>query len=135
MRIGDAGLEIGDLWEIGGSRAEATNSAFIDLSGSTTSIGQQLNQDKGGASSVSSVQISLVDPDGEMTRFVSPGYDLTEILGRKAWVYIGLADGDLQFPRDYPVLFSGIIDDIAMDSKVTITVSHPEQKKDRKSVV
>lgn len=129
VRIGDPGLEIGDLWEIGGSRAEATNSAFIDLSGSTTSIGQQLNQDKGGASSVSSVQISLVDPDSEITRLVSPGFDVTELLGRKAWVYIGLADGDLQFPRDYPVLFSGIIDDIATDAKVTITVSHPEQKK------
>lgn len=129
VRIGDPGLDIGDLWEIGGSRAEDTNSAYIDLSGSTTSIGQQLNQDKGGASSVSSIQISLIDPDSEITRLVSPGFDLTEILGRKAWVYIGLADGDLQYPRDYPILFSGIIDDIAMDSKVTITVSHPEQKK------
>lgn len=129
IQIGDPGLEIGDDWEIGGAREETSNSAYIDLSGSTTSIGQQLNQDKGGASSVSSIQISLLDPDSEITRLVSPGYDLSEILGRKAWVYIGLADGGLQYPRDYPILFSGIIDDIAMDSKITITVSHPEQKK------
>lgn len=131
VRIGDPGLEIGDVWEIGGTRAEDTNDSYVDLSGSTTSIGQQLNPDKGGASSVSSIQISLVDPDSEITALVSPGVELTEILGRKAWVYIGLADTELSFPRDYPLLFSGIIDDVTMDSKVTISVSHPEQKKRR----
>ena len=64
-----------------------------------------------------------------MTRLVSPGFDLAEILGRKAWVYIGLADSELEFPDDYPILFSGVIDDVTMDSKITITVSHPDQKK------
>lgn len=129
IRIGDPGLKIGDDWVIGGLRGDYDDFELISLDGSTTSIGQQLNPDKGGASSVSNVQISLIDPSSIVSALISPGFELEEILGRKAWVYLGFDDVNIEFPNDYPILFSGIIDDVTSDSKITITVSHPEQKK------
>lgn len=130
-RIGDEGLFIGDDWVIGGTIKLQNVDSYITLDGSTTTVGQQLNQDKGGASSVSSIQISLLDQNEDVTRLISPSFELEEIMGKRAWVYLGLKDESLNlvFPSDYPVLFAGVIDDITAGSTITINVSHPEQKK------
>jgi len=131
IRVGDEGLFIGDDWVIGGKGTRSDILSYITLDGSTTSIGQQLNQDKGGASSVSSIQISLIDNKNEITQLVSPWFTLQEIMGRRAWVYIGFDDVNSQtlFPEDYPTLFSGIRDELTSVSTITLSVSHPEQKK------
>lgn len=96
--------------------------------GTATSIQQQLDPSKGAGSSVSSLQIALVDIDKIATKLVSPGVVVDDVLGRRARVYTGLQD--TAFPEDYVTIFRGVIDDIQSGaSAVTLTLSSPDQKK------
>lgn len=128
-RVGDVGLYVDGSWVIGdGSLAtDNSNSGYISIDGTTQSISQQLQQDKGGATSVTSIQISLIDKDEAITRLISPGFELTELLGKKCWVWLGFQD--TAFPDDYILLFSGIVDEITASGNITLNISHPEQKK------
>lgn len=127
VRIGDPGLVIGNDWTIGGFNEVDDQIDLISLDGTTTTIAQQLLQDKGGASSVSSIQISLIDKDGYMTNLITPGNVVSDILGRRANVYLGYQD--TAFPQDFVQIFSGIIDDIQAGATVILNIAHPEAKK------
>ena len=126
-RVGDDGLYVDGTWLIGGSTLKPNNLAYISVDGTTSTISQQLQQDKGGTSSVTSFQISLVDFHGEVTELISPGKVLDDVLGREAYVYLGYKD--TIFPYDYVLLFNGIIDEVESGSKIKLNVSNPEQKK------
>lgn len=129
IRIGDDDLYIGDDWVIGGLRSEADQLTCISLDGSTTSIKQQLDIDKGRGSSISSMELALVDFGGQITRLISPSVIVDDILGRKAKVSLGFAD-NTAFPEDYIVVFRGIVDDVKAEAGVIkINISHPDQKK------
>ena len=130
IQIGDTGLVIGDAWVIGGLNDVLDQSDLISLDGgTTTSIRQTLNQDKGIGSSISSMQICLVDINQEATQLVSPGIVVEDLLGRKAKVYYGVT-GDTAFPEDFLIIFRGLIDDIqSRQGNVLLNISHPDQKK------
>jgi hypothetical protein len=130
IRIGDADLVIGNDWVIGGFNEVEDQSPLITLSGgTTTSIKQQLNADKGASSYITSMQISLIDKNLEATELISPGVVVEDILGRKARVYLGF-EGGTGFPEDYIVIFRGIIDDVsAGQGVVSLNIAHPDQKK------
>ena len=130
IKIGDEGLVIGDSWRVGGLNEVEDQSDLISWKdGTTTSIRQTLNQDKGLGSSISSMQICLIDKDQEATRLVSPGVIVEDILGRKAKVYYGVK-GDTAFPEDYLVIFRGLIDDVkTRQGTVLLNIAHPDQKK------
>jgi len=126
-RIGEPGLYIGDDWIIGGNSERTDADDYISIDGTTSSISQQLLQDKGGTGSITSFQTSLLDVNEEITRLISPGVELPDILGREAFVYLGYR-GTI-FPQDYVLLFSGIIDDVESGSKIKLNVANPETKK------
>lgn len=129
ISVGDTGLYIGDSWLIGGDTENYQDAySFISTDGTTSSINQQLLQDKGGTSSVSSIQISLIDKSEIVTDLVSPSFVLDDILGRRAWVHLGFAG--TRYPDDHVILFSGIIDDVsASGASIKLNVAHPEQLK------
>ncbi len=127
IKIGDPGLEIGDEWKIGGLNAYENQLDVVDLNGSSNSISQQLLQDKGGTSSVPSIQVSLIDKNGLITELITPGEVVEDILGRKANVYLGYQD--TAWPQDFVRIFSGIIDEVSGGSTIVLNVAHPEQKK------
>ena len=131
IRIGDPGLEIGDDWVIGGSVAVEGQKSYISMGGggsTTTTISQQLQPDKGAVSSISAVTVSLVDKNSEVTRLISPGLEVTEILGVKCNLYVGFASGS--YPQDYSLLFSGFLADIESGAGfVNLTINHPDEKK------
>lgn len=128
IRIGDDGLFIGTDWLIGGSTQRSDIDAYITLDGTSTSISQQLQQDKGGATSVTSMQISLVDFHDEITQLISPSYVFPDILGRECFVYLGFQGTD--FPKDYITLFIGIIDEVTSGgATITLNIANAEQKK------
>jgi hypothetical protein len=128
--IGDE-LIIGDDWVIGGLNPVEDQSDIISLSGTTTSIKQQLQPDKGIGSSISALTVALVDINQEATQLVSPGVVVEDILGRKAKVYLGFTD--VAFPDDFVPIFRGIISDVrAQAGMVTLDISHPDQKKRQK---
>lgn len=130
VRIGDPEVIIGGGWKIGGGVAIADQSDLISLDGTTTSIRQQLQPDKGSGSSISSMTVALVDRSFEATELVSPGVVVDDMLGRKARVYLSADAGGTRFPDDYITIFRGIVDDIQGGAgRVALTLSHPDQKK------
>ena len=134
VKYGDEGIEYGmpDLVYGGKIPIEDQKELISFSSGSTTtSINQQLEIDKGRGSSISSVQLSLVDIKGYASKLVSPGAELTEILGKKCVLWFGF--NGTSYPEDFIILFRGFVDDVNSNSGlVTINVSHPDQKKRQK---
>lgn len=129
IKIGDDGLLIGNSWVIGGLKEQEDQLAAISFEGTTSSISQTLDIDKGRGASVSTFQIVLVDFDEEISRIISPGVVVPDILGRKCKIYFGIAD-NTSWPEDYVTIFRGIIDEaVAGPGTVTFNLSHPDQKK------
>jgi len=125
-RTGDYGLTGDDTLGAVGIKKDVLKA--ISMDGSTTSVNSQIEQDKGGASSITSIQIALVDLNQEITRLVSPGIEIDDILGSRAWVYLSYVG--TTFPDDYSILFNGIVDDVTITGgKILITVSNSAIKK------
>ena len=116
----------GSAWDSG--IVKPGSMSVIDLkNGTTKNITQQILPDKGGSSSISTVNIQMVDLDNAVARTFS--FDnITEILGKKADFYIGYKEGT--FPEDSIPVFRGIIVDFyTTDGVVMVTVSSPENLK------
>lgn len=129
IRVGDPGLIIDGSWVIGGFRALDDQLNAVSLDGSTTSINQQLDIDKGRGSSISSMEIALIDFNEAITELISSGNIVTNILGRKAKVQLGFAE-NTSYPEDYFTIFRGMIDDVkAEQGIVKLNIAHPDQKK------
>lgn len=128
-RVGDIGLYVDGSWVIGDDSLipNQSNKQWISIDGTTQTISQQLQQDKGGATSITSIQVALIDKDEAITRLISPSFELTDLLGRKCWVWLGF--NNTSFPQDYVMLLSGIIDEITAGGNITLNIAHPEQKK------
>lgn len=128
IRIGDPGLLIDGSWVIGGFTEIDNQTTAITFEGGSTSINQKLDIDKGSGSSVSQMAVSLVDIDEEITRLITPGEVVDDLLARKATVWVGF--GDTAFPDDYIRVFRGIIDGISSSAgRITLQLSHPDKKK------
>lgn len=122
--VGQPGLEIGNFY-IGGTFGDVDSRAYISLQGTSDTISQQLEPDKANASSTQSIKIRLVDFNGEVTRLISPGFELDDILYRDASVYLGFKGA--AFPSDCIQLFSGKIQNVlAQSGNVELTVAHPD---------
>lgn len=126
--FGEPGLVFGGGAVFGGVTTIEDQQTLINLNGSSTSIQQQLNPDKGAGSSVSSMTISFVDLNGYMTNLISPGLVLDDLLGRKATVWLGF--DDTSYKEDYIIIHRGIISQIdSTAGLVNFDISHPDQKK------
>lgn len=132
-RIGDENLYINDVgdeledWLIGGLISVPNQADLITFDGTTSTISQQVSLDRGGFTSISSMQIALIDKNGEITDLITPNKILPEILGRKAVVYLGYQD--TAWPQDFVQIFNGIIDSVSAGPSIVFSVSHPEAKK------
>ncbi len=128
IRVGDPGLLVGDSWKIGGHRSAENQASYIQIEGTTTQINQVLNQDKGIGSSVSGVQVCLIDKNSEISKLITPGEIVTDILGRRAKLLLGFTG--TVYPNDFIVLFRGVIDTIdAGSGNITLNIAHPDTKK------
>lgn len=98
---------------------------LISITGTTNTISQQLEPDKGAASSTQTLTLSLIDRNEEITRLASPGVVVDDVLYTDADLYFGLYD--TSFPEDYIRIFNGKI--MGIDPKVgtiDFTVTHPD---------
>ena len=132
-KIGDPGLIIGDpltddgAFYVGGLTKLSNQENAISMNGTTTSIKQILQIDLGQGSSISSMSIALIDT-GSITKLITPGQVISDILQARCKVYLGFAN--TAFPDDYIVIFRGVVTDVSSDaSKVTLTLNHPDDKK------
>ncbi len=128
IRWGDPELYFGDDWVYGGVRDLEDQKTYVSLDGSSKRISQQLYPDKGSTSSVSSVTVRLIDKNGEVSKIITPGLELVDILGTRADLWIGFRG--TAYPDDYTKIFSGLISDIVSGAGwVELTVNHPDEKK------
>lgn len=127
IRIGDQDLVIGDDWVIGGLNQFLNNLDIINLAASSKTISQQIVPDKGGSASIPTFSMSLIDVNEAMTRLISPSFELPDILGARADLYVGYKD--TAYPQDFIRIISGIIDRTESGAGITLNIAHPEQKK------
>ena len=128
IRIGDENLFIDGTWFIGGLRPLENQEDLVSLGATSTRIRQQLNQDRGGSGSISTFEIGLIDEGRQVSRLISPGKEIEEILFRKCKVWIGF--GNTAFPDDYIEVFQGVIDEVQSGAGlVKLAIVHPDQKK------
>ena len=128
-KFGEEGILFGDEGLTFGGLARILNQKdLIQLSGTSNEITQQLEPDKGAISSVQSLKVRLTDLDQEMTRLVSPGVTIPEILYEYCQIYLGPKESS--FPDDYIELFNGNIQQVQSGAGyVDLTIVHPEDKK------
>lgn len=120
---GEEGLRYGQV----AIRADSRD--IIVLEKSSNSITQQIRQDKGSASSISTFKIALQDAEGFLTNTLAPGVTVPDPLGRSADVYLNFEGGS--FPDDSIKIYSGIVSSIDFDPGLCIIqVSHPDSLKD-----
>jgi hypothetical protein len=133
LRYGDDNIFYGDPGLVYGGRVKIEDQEPIvsfgaNNQGTSTSINQQLDIDKGRGSSVSSITVALIDFRGIASRLISPGVELNEILAKRCRLWYGFEGGS--FPEDFIILFRGIIDDVDSGAGlVKINIAHPDQKK------
>lgn len=127
IRVGDPGLLVDGSWVIGGKRDLDNVYPYISMDGTSSSISQQLQQDKGGATSVTSMQIALTDINELVTRLITPQNNVTDLLGREAVVYLGFQEN--VFPQDYITIFNGMIDEITSAGNIILNIANAEQMK------
>ena len=96
--------------------------SFINLKESTKSIGQQIYPDKKGASSITSVQLTIVDKDMQVAKAFALN-TVTEILGKKCTFNLGFQSGT--YPQDYMPIMNGVITDYSTKAgTVMLSISH-----------
>lgn len=128
-RYGEDGILYGDVGLLyGGGIVNPNIKSYISIDGSGNSLRQQILQDKGAVSSVTSFQLELIDVNAEITNLISPGFVVTDLLTTKARVYINFKDGI--HPDDSVLIHKGIIDVIEPGpASIKFTISSPEQQK------
>jgi len=100
---------------------------LISLDGTTTTIRQTLEPDKGRGSSISTMQIRLIDQDEKMTKLITPGNTVAELMFKKCKIWWTAGIGD--FKDDYIPVFRGIIDEIhAGQGYVVLNLAASNQK-------
>lgn len=133
IRIGDPDLEIGNEWVIGGVRAIQEQSPYISFNtggGTTTALSQKLAPDRKEGTTVTAMVVSLIDKNEEISRLISPGFELEDVLGTECEVWVGFKD--TAYPEDYTVVFRGLVNDIdAGPGYVNFMLSAVEDKKRR----
>jgi hypothetical protein len=129
VRIGDPGLLIGDDWLIGGFSLLDNQAPYISFSqGTTTRITQKLDPSRGQGSSVSQMTLALIDYNREITELVSPGFQLTDVIGRRVTIFLGAQD--TSWPEDYNVVFRGVIQDVeAAANVIYLNLANTDEKK------
>ena len=133
IRIGDPDLYIDDSWVIGGFRLVANQHPWVTFDqGGTTKITQKLDTSRAQGSSVSQMVISLVDVNFEVSKLVSPGIVLDEILGRRVTVYAGFKGTG--YPEDYVIIFRGVIQSYDVGAGYVNLICNSTEEKKRNNI-
>lgn len=131
VRIGQENVFINtNSFFIGGIIPHNDSRDWISLDGTTTSLSQQLKPDLS-TSSVTTMNVSIVNVSEQLSTWFSPGGLVDDLLGRKVDVFLSL-DG-LAYPDDAVRIFAGIISTVSFQAgKAIVQISHPEQLKRQK---
>lgn len=121
FHYGDPGIVYGGLFRLDDVKE------ILSLESSSLTISQKIEPERG-KGSVSQLSLSFIDKDEYMTRLISPGVIIPEILGREVNVYLGYAE--LSYPDDYFRIFRGYVTGVqAMSGTVVMSLSDPNFKR------
>jgi hypothetical protein len=128
VRYGDGGIHYGDANLLYGSlKLKSGVSSYITLQGSLQ-IAQKLEPEQAKAS-ISTFELVMLDKNGELTKLISPGIVVDEILGGKE-VKIRLGYSDTSYPESYFIVFRGSITSTRVQGPtITLSLSDPASKK------
>jgi hypothetical protein len=131
IRVGDPGLIIGGPvpWYIGGFSLVEDQAEYLSLSkGGVAKITQSLNPSLGSGTTVSRMVVPVVDKNGEVSKLISPSFDLTEILGAQCKILLGFEN--TAYPQDYIELLIAQIESVeSSPGLINFIVVSPEEKK------
>jgi hypothetical protein len=120
IHYGDPGLVYGGIRRLDGVRD------YLDLAGSSLTISQKIEPEKG-KGSISQFTLAFIDKDGYMSRLAG-GAMIGEILGRAIQVFVGYVD--ISFPEDYIQIFRGYITGASYQAgRVIFSLSDPNYKR------
>lgn len=121
-------ITYGGIVPIGTAPGERGQRVLLDLNGSSMTIAQRLEPEQGRAS-ISTLSMTFIDKDQYMTRAVTPGVILDEILGKEVKVWLGYAD-NCSFPKDYYVVWRGRVAQINPEiGRITLQFTDPNLGK------
>ena len=127
INYGDPGIVYNGLRPVGLDPNERQQRDIVSLDGGSTTIQQKLEPEQGRAS-ISTLSLSFIDKDQYMTRAVSPGVIVDEILGREVSIWLGYIQNS--FPEEYYVVWRGRVTQINVDpGRVTLQFSDPNVGK------
>jgi hypothetical protein len=113
IRYGDPDLNYGDPDIVYGGLRRLTDETgadtfrdYLSLDQSSLTLDQRIEPEQG-RGSVSTLTLGFIDKDGFMSRLISPGVVLDDILGKNVKVRIGYKQ--ISFPGDYFTIFRGVI--------------------------
>jgi hypothetical protein len=113
---------------IGGLNEIADQDDAVSIDDTTTSIRQMLQIDLGQGGSISTMSVALLDGQGKITRLITPGQIIDDILQARCKVHLGFTG--TAFPDDYVTIFRGVVTDVVGDAgKIVITINHPDDRK------
>jgi len=122
--VGADGFFVGGLKEIEPER----NRTLIDSQSTTFTIRQQINYEEAETSSISTMNIGLVDKDEFITNVISPGFQIEEIMGARVQVFVTF--GQVSFFEDAVEIFKGFVTAVTSGpGLVTLKINHPDTRK------
>lgn len=99
----------------------------IDLAGSNASFGQKVEQ-WDGRSSIEVLSLKLLDVNGYLTKLLTPGLLIDDIMNKKVTVYYGFTQ--ISYPQDYMAIYRGYINSVADGAGfVTFGFTDPGSKR------
>lgn len=124
---GDPGLIYGGLVPVGSAAGERQQQTLINLEGASLTIAQRLEPEQGRAA-ISTLAMSFIDLNKYMTRAITPGEIIPEILGAEVKIWIGYAQ--TSFPEDYYIVWRGRVAQINPDiGRVSLQFTDPNLGK------
>lgn len=128
VRYGDSGIFYGTPGLVYGALRLKTNvKPYLQVDGNLV-IGQKIEPEQG-RGGISTLSLNFIDKDGYMSRLISPGVVVDELLGNKAVkIFTGFVNSS--FPDDYFVVFRGFVSGTySSPAKVTLKISDPNFKR------
>ena len=122
LRYGDP-VVYGDPIYYGGLRRVLGVRPLLSLEGSSLTLSQKIEPEQG-RGSISMLTLSFIDQDGYMTKVISPGVLIDDILGKPVKVRIGFLE--VSYPDQYFTVFRGRVSGvIAETGRVLFQISDP----------
>lgn len=123
IRYGDPHLFYGDGDVYGGFREVTGFQSILDFTNGSATISQR-NEPEQGRASIAQISLGFIDKDGYMTKAISRGVIIPEIMGVSVRLLLGYQQ--TSYPEDYTVIFRGVVTDVSSSpGVVTLQFSDP----------